>query len=82
MSNKKVRLLCGHNGRPESITALICSEKEGLGYCCEQRFFELYKNTSLIAARLGCSERGVRKHKASPKPCDNCGRCLHRNQAG
>ena len=37
---------------------------EDLGYCCEWKFFSLYHDTSLIAARLGVDERTVRKHKA------------------
>jgi hypothetical protein len=73
-----MRQLLQHNVRPHSITELICSDKTGLGYCCEQRFFELYKDVALIAARLGCSERAVREHKASPRACDHKGGCLKR----
>ena len=43
-----------------SIESLIV---DGLGYCCEWKFFQLYKDTELIAARLGMSERAVRRHK-------------------
>lgn len=37
----------------------------GLNYCCLFAFFSLYKDTALIARRLGFSERAIRKHKAA-----------------
>jgi len=40
---------------------------EDLGYCCEYFFFSLYRQTSLIAARLGVSPRTIRYHKAASK---------------
>jgi hypothetical protein len=38
-----------------------------LGYCCPYAFIRLFKQTGLIAARLGCSERTVRWWKAKFK---------------
>lgn len=35
-----------------------------MGYCCPYAFFRLYKRTGLIAARLGVTERTVRRWKA------------------
>jgi len=53
---------------------------EDLGYCCEWRFFSLYKNTAMIAARLGIDERTVRKHKAAFAEgrlvCENAANCM------
>jgi hypothetical protein len=77
VKNSIRRLLSG-NVRTSSITTLICSPTEGLGYCCEELFFRAYRDVGLIAARLGCSERAVREHKAAPRACDNCERCLRR----
>ncbi len=72
---KNIRRLLSHNVRTPSITNLICSETDGLGYCCEARFFLLYRDVGLIAARLGCSERAVREHRAKPKACDHNEHC-------
>ena len=51
-----------------------------LGYCCEWRFFSLYKQTCLIAARLGVSDRAVRYRKALWRAgslrCTGCPRCV------
>ena len=53
---------------------------EGLGYCCEFAFFKLHKRTSLIADRLGVSDRAVRYHKMAFKQgdlkCEACKKCL------
>lgn len=52
---------------------------DSLGYCCEYYFFRRYKNNDLIAARLGVSERTVRRHREAAKPdelyCKNCTTC-------
>lgn len=45
---------------------------QDLGYCCEFWFFSYYRQTSLIAARLGVSPRAVRYHKADNKACGLC----------
>lgn len=53
---------------------------EDLGYCCPKFFFETYKKTALIAARLGVSERAVRYARDAardePLTCSTCKRCL------
>ena len=65
----------------------IASLIRDLGYCCEARFFSLYRQTSLIAARLGVSDRAVRYRKAMFKEgllpyCAKChsthSRCVRR----
>lgn len=45
---------------PHSVASLIC---DGLGYCCEWKFFSLYRRTAVIADRLGVTDRAVRNHK-------------------
>lgn len=40
---------------------------QDLGYCCEWFFFTRFKNTALIADRLGVTERAVRYAKARVK---------------
>lgn len=39
--------------------------REGLNYCCLYAFFSLFKDTDLIAARLGFDKRSIRYHKAA-----------------
>lgn len=51
----KTRALSAHK-TSELIT-------DSLGYCCEKFFFDRYPNNELIAARLGVSERTVRRHR-------------------
>jgi hypothetical protein len=47
-----------------TIVALITEPPpSGLGYCCPWVFFRKFKQTALIAARLGVSTRAVRYHK-------------------
>jgi hypothetical protein len=72
--------LFNHNPRPirkGSVEDLIVN---GLGYCCEWKFFSLYHDTSLIAARLGVSERIIRRHKQalteSTISCEGRGNCM------
>jgi hypothetical protein len=40
---------------------------QGLGYCCLYAFFRRNKQTGMIAARLGVTERAVRYHKEKMK---------------
>lgn len=48
--------------------------EEDLGYCCEWAFFNLYRRTALIAARLGVTTRAVEYHKAAARDgCLVCG---------
>lgn len=53
---------------------------EGLGYCCPWRFFSAYRQTAVIAARLGVSDRAIRYQKADFKSgrmrCEGCSNCL------
>lgn len=48
--------------RPNSVEYLIV---EGLGYCCEKFFWQLYfdVDSDLIAARLGVDYEAIRRHK-------------------
>lgn len=66
-----------HNTRPNSVSYLIT---QGLGYCCEYAFFSRYKNTEMIAARLGVTPRAVNLHKAMVRDgkllCEGASRCL------
>lgn len=49
-----------------------------LKYCCMWSFFKLYADPSLIAARLGVTDRAVRGARARAKTagCTGCLRCL------
>jgi hypothetical protein len=38
---------------------------EDLGYCCPTFFFQTYRKTALVAARLGVTERAIRYAKAA-----------------
>lgn len=62
--------------RPGLIARLIT---EDLHYCCEFRFFSLYRRASVIAARLGVSVQAVRARrrlfKAGEMCCGNCANC-------
>lgn len=49
---------------------------EGMGYCCLWAFFRLFRQTALIASRLGVSDRAIRKHKSAFKA--GCYRCQNR----
>lgn len=54
---------------------------QDLGYCCEWFFFTHYRQTALIAARLGVTERAVRYAKArvdsGEVKCGGCDSCMH-----
>lgn len=58
----------------------LITSPDGLGYCCLWFFFKRYKSTSLIATRLGVSERAVRYAKASVtngnEGCVGCANCM------
>lgn len=60
-----------------SITTLIT---QGLGYCCPWAFFSIFRQTPIIAARLGVSERSVRRAKAQVDDgevcCEECAHCM------
>ena len=62
--------------REGSIKSMLVND---LGYCCLQRFFTLYPSTTLVAARLGVTERAVRYVKAKVKNgeglCSNATNC-------
>ena len=53
---------------------------DDLGYCCEAQFFRLYKQTALVAARLGVTTRAVKYHKArvvsGECTCENKANCM------
>lgn len=52
---------------------------EGLGYCCLWAFFRLFpsrRETSLIADRLGVSDRAVRYARNNAGKCEKCKNCL------
>jgi hypothetical protein len=54
-----------------TIAALITEPPpSGLGYCCEWFFFSRYRQTALIAARLGVTPRAVRYHKEAWRACE------------
>lgn len=53
---------------------------EDLGYCCPYSFFSLYRQTALIAARLGVTTRAVKYHKQMLRSgqyvCEGKANCL------
>jgi len=53
---------------------------QDLGYCCPWFFFTHFRQTGLIAARLGVSERAVRYAKEAVDDgrttCEGCPNCL------
>jgi len=73
--------LSRHNSHKGLIASLIT---DGLGYCCEAWFWARFKDvsTELIAARLGVTDRAVRKHRAAFRrgemQCENLATCLNR----
>lgn len=56
---------------------------DSLGYCCEWFFFDHYQDNELIAARLGVSERTIRRHREAAEKdvgyCNNCPKCARKN---
>ena len=52
--------------------------EQDLGYCCEWRFFALYPDNAMIAARLGVHVRTVQKHRErlAALKCDGRVGCL------
>jgi len=71
------RELSHNNPRVNSVEYLITV---GLGYCCEALFWEMYRDVGvdIIAARLGVSERTVRRHLQTQgeRSCAKVGNCL------
>lgn len=49
---------------------------EDLGYCCTWFFFTRFRQTGLIAARLGVTPQAVRQNKASCGGCAKAEGCL------
>lgn len=64
------------NNQRGLISRLITEE---LHYCCEFRFFSLYRQAGVIAARLGVSPQAVRARrrlfKAGEMKCEGCPTC-------
>lgn len=62
--------------RPYIETLIV----EGLHYCCPWAFFKIFRKTAVIAARLGVSDRTVRRAKArvdsGERKCEGCARCM------
>lgn len=62
--------------KPGLISRLVTEE---LHYCCEFRFFSLYRRASVIADRLGVSVQAVRARrrlfKAGEMKCAGCPNC-------
>ena len=58
---------------------LIADLIRDLHYCCEFRFFSLYRRTGIIAERLGVTTRAVRARRALYREgklqCDKCPNC-------
>ena len=61
-----------------TVKSLITQD---LGYCCQWFFFKHYRNTALIAARLGVTQRAVQLAKADVKngfcQCEGRPGCLN-----
>lgn len=59
----------------------LVTSAEGLGYCCEWFFFTHFRQTALVAARLGVSDRAVRLAKArvddGESTCEKSERCMN-----
>ena len=55
---------------------------QDLGYCCPYFFFTHFRNTALLAARLGVTDRAVRYAKAAVDDghsvCEGSASCLRR----
>jgi hypothetical protein len=62
---------------PVTIKSMI---EEDLGYCCEFIFFSRYKQTAVIATRLGVTTRAIRMHKAALREgclvCEGKEKCM------
>ena len=59
-----------------TVKSLITKD---LGYCCLWFFFKHYRNTALIAARLGVTQRAVQIAKAEAREgcCEGRPGCLN-----
>ena len=64
--------------KKNSIAWLIT--KPPMSYCCEWKFFSLYHDCEMIAARLGVTSRAVRYHKLAYEnyeiECEGCENCM------
>ena len=62
---------------PKGLIARLVTEE--LHYCCEFRFFSLFRRARLIADRLGVSVQAVRARrrlfKAGEMRCEKCANC-------
>jgi len=69
--------LNAHKMTRPTIKILI---EQDLGYCCQWFFFNQFRRTALIAARLGVSDRAIRYSKAEVKKgclkCENNPTCM------
>jgi len=59
-------------------TEKLITSKNGLGYCCPWLFFQLYKDTAVVAARLGVHKSTVNRAKilAGEVGCTKCLECM------
>jgi hypothetical protein len=55
--------------KPQTVKLMIT---ESLGYCCEHKFFSLYPNNAVVAARLGVTTQSVGRHRMKPSICALC----------
>lgn len=66
------------NDKPIALTERLI--KQGLGYCCLWAFFKLFRQTPMIALRLGVTPRTVRLYKARFRggeyKCEGCAKCM------
>lgn len=64
----------------QTVKHLVTSPN-GLGYCCEWFFFTHFRQTQVIASRLGVTDRAVRLAKArvddGESTCENGPRCMN-----
>lgn len=62
---------------------LTAPHPSGLGYCCPWLFFRHFKQTGLIALRLGVTDRAVRYAKAEARcaSCEGKANCMKREVA-
>jgi len=62
-----------------TIATLVTQD---LGYCCPYFFFTHFRNTALLAARLGVTDRAIRGAKARVDDkqwvCEHAASCLRR----
>lgn len=68
------------NPTGKNLFAHLVTDKDGLGYCCVNGFFNCVQATQPIADRLGIASRTVRIHKELWKddkyPCRQLDSCI------